>query len=38
MKNFVGCFLTGTAAGFLKLLTNNFKICNVIADLTPYLW
>ena len=37
MKNFVGCFLTGTAAEVTpvsKIGTYGFKICKVIADLS----
>ena len=36
MKNFVGCFLTGTAAEVTpvsKINDYNFKVCNVISDL-----
>ena len=36
MKNFVGCFLTGTAAEVTpvsQINEFNFKICDVIADL-----
>jgi branched-chain amino acid aminotransferase len=36
MKNFVGCFLTGTAAEITpvsQIADNNFKICNVISEL-----
>ncbi len=36
MKDFVGCFLTGTAAEITpvsQINDNNFKICNVISDL-----
>ena len=36
MKNFVGCFLTGTAAEVTpvsQIAEYNFKVCNVIADL-----
>ena len=37
MKNFVGCFLTGTAAEITpvsQINDYNFKICNTISDLT----
>ena len=37
MKNFVGCFLTGTAAEVTpvsEINEFNFKICDVITDLT----
>ena len=36
MKNFVGCFLTGTAAEITpvsQINDYNFKICDVIKDL-----
>ena len=36
MKNFVGCFLTGTAAEVTpvsQIAEHSFKVCNVIADL-----
>ena len=36
MKNFVGCFLTGTAAEVTPVSQINqykFKVCNVITDL-----
>ena len=36
MKNFVGCFLTGTAAEITpvsQISNYNFKVCNVITDL-----
>ena len=36
MKDFVGCFLTGTAAEVTpvsKISDYNFKVCNEIADL-----
>ena len=36
MKNFVGCFLTGTAAEVTpvsKISDYSFKVCNVITDL-----
>ena len=36
MQNFVGCFLTGTAAEITpvsKINEYNFKVCNVISDL-----
>ena len=36
MKDFVGCFLTGTAAEVtpvLKYLNYNFKVCDLITDL-----
>ena len=36
MKNFVGCFLTGTAAEVTPVSQINdyeFKVCNVISDL-----
>ena len=36
MKNFVGCFLTGTAAEITpvsQIADNNFKVCNVISEL-----
>ena len=36
MKNFIGCFLTGTAAEVTpvsQINDFNFKICEVIADL-----
>ena len=36
MKNFVGCFLTGTAAEVTpvsQINNYNFKVCNVIAGL-----
>ena len=36
MKNFVGCFLTGTAAEVTPVSEINnykFKVCNVISDL-----
>ena len=37
MKNFKGCFLTGTAAEITPVSEINeykFKICNIISDLT----
>ena len=37
MKNFVGCFLTGTAAEITpvsQINDYNFKICSIISDLT----
>ena len=37
MKNFVGCFLTGTAAEVTpvsKIGSNNFKVCDLITDLS----
>ena len=37
MKNFVGCFLTGTAAEVTpvsKILENTYKVCNEILDLS----
>jgi branched-chain amino acid aminotransferase len=37
MENFVGCFLTGTAAEITpvsKINNYNFNICDVITDLT----
>lgn len=37
MKDFVGCFLTGTAAEITpvsQIDNYNFKICEVISDLT----
>ena len=37
MKNFVGCFLTGTAAEITPVSEINgykFKICSIIRDLT----
>ena len=37
MKNFVGCFLTGTAAEITpvsQINNYNFKVCNVIKDLS----
>ena len=37
MKNFVGCFLTGTAAEITPVSEINdykFKICSIITDLT----
>ena len=36
MKNFIGCFLTGTAAEITPVSQINeykFKVCNVISDL-----
>ena len=36
MKNFVGCFLTGTAAEITpvsQINEYNFKVCKVISDL-----
>ena len=36
MKDFVGCFLTGTAAEITpvsQINENKFKICDVISDL-----
>ena len=36
MKEFVGCFLTGTAAEVTpvsQILDYNFKVCDVITDL-----
>jgi branched-chain amino acid aminotransferase len=36
MKNFVGCFLTGTAAEVTpvsQISDNNFKVCGTITDL-----
>ena len=37
MKNFIGCFLTGTAAEITpvsQINNYNFKICNIISELT----
>ena len=37
MSNFVGCFLTGTAAEVTpvsQIADNNFKVCDVIIDLS----
>jgi len=37
MKNFIGCFLTGTAAEITpvsQINDYNFKICNIISELT----
>ena len=37
LTNFVGCFLTGTAAEVTpvsKILENNYKVCNLILDLS----
>ena len=37
LSNFVGCFLTGTAAEVTpisKIAENNYKVCNVILDLS----
>ena len=36
MKDFVGCFLTGTAAEVTpvsQIENYNFKVCNIISDL-----
>ena len=37
LKNFVGCFLTGTAAEITpvaKIAENNYKVCDLIIDLS----
>ena len=37
IKNFIGCFLTGTAAEITpvsKINDHNFKVCSIISDLT----
>ena len=37
MSNFIGCFLTGTAAEVTpisKIADHNYKVCNLILDLS----
>ena len=37
MSNFVGCFLTGTAAEITpvsQIAENNYKVCDLILDLS----